>query len=188
VVAEEKLDGANVVLWLEGNRIECALRSGPGAADRAGQLGPLRAWTAERTDRLRPLVEGGAALYAEWLYMTHSVPYDHLPAYLLVLDLREPDGSFLSVDERNTACAAQGIATPAELYRGVLGKVDALERLLGQSQYGPGVAEGVVIRALDGGEPRLAKLLRPGFDRLSDEDWARGRPRNVLADRTQSWR
>ena len=126
VVAEEKLDGANVVLWLEGNRIECALRSGPGAVDRAGQLGPLRAWMAERTDRLRRLVEGGAALYAEWLYMTHSVPYDHLPAYLLALDLWEPDGSFLSVDERNTACAAQGIATPAELYRGVLGKVDTL--------------------------------------------------------------
>jgi hypothetical protein len=44
VVVEEKLDGANVVLWLEDEgRIQCALRSGPGSMDRAGQLGPLRA-------------------------------------------------------------------------------------------------------------------------------------------------
>ena len=50
VLVEEKLDGANVVVWLEDERIECALRSGVGAQDRGKQLGPLRAWLAERTD------------------------------------------------------------------------------------------------------------------------------------------
>jgi len=42
VLVEEKVDGANVVLWMEDGRVEAALRSGPGAMDRAGQLGPLR--------------------------------------------------------------------------------------------------------------------------------------------------
>ncbi|MGI9032650.1 MAG: RNA ligase family protein [Acidimicrobiales bacterium] len=188
VAVEEKLDGANVVLWLEGSRIECALRSGPGSADRAGQLGPLRAWMAERSDQLRALVADGMALYAEWLYLTHSVAYDRLPAYLVTLDLRSPDGTFATVDDRNERCAARGMATPAKLYRGVVEKVDALEPLLAQSRYASGPAEGVIVRALDGAEPRLAKLLNAGFRRLGDDEWAGGRPRNLLADRERSWR
>jgi hypothetical protein len=70
---EEKLDGANVVLWLEDNgRIECALRSGPGSMDRAGQLGPLRAWEAAHDEPLRYALSAGyRALHAEWLF---SVP------------------------------------------------------------------------------------------------------------------
>lgn len=194
VVIEEKLDGANVMLWLEDRRLECALRSGPGAADRARQLGPLRAWAAERTDDLRLLLAGGAVLYGEWLLLTHTVAYDRLPSYLVALDVRAEDGAFLSVDERNARCAARGIVTPPELWRGVPATIQAVERLLGPSSYGPDAAEGVIVRSLNDADPRLAKLLRPNLDRLSDAEWARGRPRNALADRADradreaSWR
>jgi hypothetical protein len=188
VAVEEKLDGANVVLWPEGSRVECALRSGPGSADRAGQLGPLRAWVAERADHLRPLLQGGRALYGEWLYLTHTVAYDRLPSLFVALDVREPGGGFATVDGRNEACAAAGVATPPELYRGQVREVEDLEPLLERSQFGPGPPEGVVVRALGGGEPRLAKLLRAGFERLDDDQWARGRPRNRVAGPERSWR
>lgn len=188
VVVEEKLDGANVVVWGEGHRIECALRAGPGAADRAGQLGPLKAWAAERTENLRRLLAGDLALYGEWLYLTHTVAYDRLPSYFVGLDLRRQDGYFLTVDERTAACEAAGVAVPPELWRGTAHDLGDFEALLGMSRYGPAPAEGIVVRTVDGSEPRVAKLLRLQFQRLPDDAWAAGRPRNRLADGEAAWR
>lgn len=64
VVVEEKLDGANVSLWLDAAtaRVEVASRGGVGAQDRAGQLGRLRAWTAERHQTLTRLLDDGWVL------------------------------------------------------------------------------------------------------------------------------
>lgn len=188
VVVEEKLDGANVVLWLDGYEVRCATRGGQGAIDRAGQLGPLRAWVAEHGDALRQLLDPPTtALYGEWLLLTHTVAYDHLASYLVVLDLLSGDGSWVGVEERNERCHEAGLVTPPELYRGALADVAAVEHLLGPSQVGSGAAEGVVVRALDGQAPRLAKLVRPGFEPMADAEWAGGRPRNGLADRAASW-
>jgi ATP-dependent RNA circularization protein (DNA/RNA ligase family) len=188
IVVEEKLDGANVVVWCERHRVECALRAGPGAADRAGQLGPLKAWAAERTDILRQLLVSDLALYGEWLYLTHTVAYDRLPSYFVALDLRRPDGSFLTVDERTAACESAGVAVPPELWRGTARGLGDIEGLLGMSRYGPAPAEGIVVRTVDGSEPRVAKLLRKQFNRLPDDAWAAGRPRNRLADGEAAWR
>jgi hypothetical protein len=187
VMVEEKLDGANVVLWVTHHRVECSLRSGPGAMDRAGQLGRLRAWIAERTDALRGLLAAGDALYAEWLYLTHAVRYTSLPDYLVALDLWRADGSFLTPDERTEACGTVGLQVPPELWRGVAGGMTTIEALLGQSRWAAEPAEGLIIRTVDGSEPRIAKLLRPGFHPLKDGDWKKTRPRNILADREASW-
>lgn len=189
VVVEEKLDGANVVLWLEDGWVQAATRGGPGASDRAGQLGPLRAWTAQHADALRNvLLQGASVLYGEWLLLSHTVTYDRLPSFLVVLDLLLVDGAFAGVDERDERCGGAGLHTPPLLARGVLGGVAAVEALLGQSAVGSGPAEGLIMRAVDGRPPRLAKLVRPGFDRLGDESWRAGRPRNRLADWEGSWR
>lgn len=188
VVVEEKLDGANVVVWPDGPRLVCSLRSGPGATDRAGQLGPLRGWVAEHADAVRGLLGGDTAVYGEWLLLTHSVAYDRLPAYLIALDLWSPDDGFVLVDERNARCAAAGIDTPPERWRGRASSSAEVETKLGPSAYGDGLAEGIVVRAVDGRPPRLGKLLRAGFDRSDDDEWRRGRPRNRLTVGATSWR
>ena len=189
VVVEEKLDGANVAVWVDAGQVTCALRSGPGAMDRAGQLGPLRAWLARHDEAIRSVVDGGAGLYAEWLLLTHTVAYDLLPDYLVALDLWRPESGFASVDERNRACLAAGLPTPPELWRGVAGRVEAVEGVLGRSAWGSEPMEGVVVRTLDGRPTQLAKVLRGDFDHLDDEGWRRGRrPRNRLADQEASWR
>lgn len=187
VAIEEKLDGANVTIWCSDGRVQCALRSGLGSTDRAGQLGPLRAWVAERSDALHALLVDAGALYAEWLLLSHSVVYDRLPAYLVVLDIRRADGTFMTVDERNSACATAALAVPVELWRGRASGVAFVEQQIGPSRYGNDRAEGVVIRTVDGRPPRIAKLLRGGFSRLDDSAWASKRPRNQLADRAASW-
>jgi hypothetical protein len=186
VVVEEKLDGASVVLWRKEGKVESALRSGVGAQDRGKQLGPLRAWTGERTDHLRQLLDG-RALYAEWLLLSHAVSYDALPDYLVALDLWSPDSGFAVPDVRNQVCIRAGISTPPELFRGTLESVEQLEAMLGRSRAGSERMEGVLIRTLDGAEPRIAKLLRADFSPPSDTEWRRGRPRNQLRQRELSW-
>jgi hypothetical protein len=186
VLVEEKLDGASVVVWLEDGRVECALRSGIGAQDRGKQLGALRAWVAERTDVLRQLLDG-RALYAEWLLVAHAVRYDALPAYLVGLDLWASESGFFTPEARNELLGRAGLAVPPELHRGTIGSIERVEALLGCSRAGSEPMEGVLVRALEGGEPRIAKLLRAGFSPASDAAWRRGRPRNLLREREFSW-
>lgn len=186
VLVEEKLDGASVVLWLEEGRIECALRSGVGAQDRGRQLGPLRAWIGERSDQLRELL-ATHALYAEWLLVAHAVRYDALPDYLVGLDVWGLDARFENPDNRNQLFTRAGLAAPPELYRGVLRGLDHVEALVGDSRAGSEQMEGVLLRALDGAEPRCAKVLRADFSPASDIEWRRGRPRNLLRKRELSW-
>lgn len=187
VVVEEKLDGANVVIWADGGRINCALRSGVGGQDRAGQLGPLRAWLGARIPALQSLLSDGRALYAEWLLLTHTVAYDALPSHLVGLDVFDGAGEPLPVDQRNALLDRAGLAHPPELFRGRLGGMTQLEGLLGLSRVGAQPMEGLIVRPLDGREPRLAKLVRPGFVPLPDAQWAAGRPRNGVAPEGQGW-
>jgi hypothetical protein len=179
-LVEEKLDGANVMLWSRDGTVDCSLRSGPGGRDRAGQIGPLKAWIGERYVELQGLLAPGSVLYAEWLLVRHTIAYDRLPAYLVGLDMVVA-GRFIDVDERDRRFGQAGIAGPPPLFRGVPGSMEALEALMGRSAYGDEPVEGVVVRPLTGGEPRAAKLLRRGFRTISDDDWRRGRPRNRLA-------
>jgi len=179
VLVEEKLDGANVMLWLEDDVVRSSLRAGPGALDRAGQLGALRAWVGPRSDQLRALLSGELVLYAEWLHRTHSIRYDRLPSYLIGLDLRSAGGRFLGPGERDERFDQAGIDPPPELARGVTRSVADLDALAGLSRFGHEAMEGVVVRSLDGTEPRIAKLLRAGFVRVADHAWGSGR--NVVA-------
>lgn len=185
-LVEEKLDGANVVVWLDDGRVQCALRSGVGAQDRGRQLGPLRAWLAERSHRLRDLLDG-RALYAEWLLVAHGVRYDALPAYVIGLDVWSPTTGFAAPDARNELLELAGLTAPPELHRGTIDGIDSIEKLLGRSRAGSEPMEGVVVRPLDCREPRAAKLLRAGFSPATDVDWRRGRPRNLLRERELSW-
>jgi len=141
----------------------------------------LRAWAAEHDEALRQVLADDTALYAEWLLLTHSSAYDRLPAYLVALDLWRPATGFLAADERDSMCTAAGLTVPPPVWTGVAGPVDAVERLLGPSAWGPGMAEGLVIRSL--ADPTLrAKLVPAGFRRLGDDEWQGGRPRNRLVE------
>lgn len=188
VVIEEKLDGANVSIWLdELGALSCASRGGPGSQDRAGQLGPLRAWLASHDRCLRDLLARWPVLYGEWLLLTHGISYDQLPSYLVVLDLWHPIRGFAGVAERDAQLDKAGLVHPPELWRGVAGSVGFVESWIRRSTWGPDLAEGVVLRRTDLGDPRLAKLLRGGAPHLSDAAWRAGRPRNVLAASAGSW-
>jgi len=180
VTVEEKLDGANVALWFDdAGALQVAGRAGVGAMDRSHQLGRLRAWAAEHTPALLGLLRGDLALYVEWLWLTHTIHYDRLPDLLVVIDLWSPTG-FIPIDERDARCLAAGLAVPPRLFQGVLGSWEPLWRLVGESAYRDGPAEGLVLREAGGSDDgKRSKLLAPGFVRKRDAEWA-GHPQHNL--------
>jgi len=187
VVVEEKLDGANVAIWVEEGRVECSLRSGPTGQDRSRQVGPLRKWIGEHLAVLHALLDGERAVYGEWLLLTHTVPYDQLPAYLVGIDIRFADGQFARVDTRDELLRDAGLPGPPHVFRGAIGSVAALETLVGRSKVGSQEMEGLIVRTVDGSEPRVSKLIARKFSRLDDDVWRRGRPRNRLSGLEPSW-
>lgn len=179
VTVEEKLDGANVSVWWEAGRLQVASRGGAGAMDRAGQLGPLRARVNAAYEQLRGLLDGGWVLYAEWLWLTHTVWYNRLPDHLVALDLWHPERGFAAHPQRDEWAQAGELVVPPRLFSGILGSAAALIDLMGASRFGTERMEGVVLRR-DGGQ--RCKALRPGFVRASDDRI--GRSRNELAGPT----
>jgi len=179
VVAEEKLDGANVAVWLNGAGIpQAATRGGPGALDRGNQLGPLRGWVAAHGDELRALLAPGDVLYGEWLWWRHAAAYDALPDWLVGIDLADSAGGFAGVDERNRRLAGVSVPAPPPLGHGRFRGRSELEKCLRRSRFGPDPAEGLIVRSLAG--RRVAKVVREEFVARSDEDWRRPE-RNRLA-------
>lgn len=182
VEVEEKLDGANVMVWVDDGVLHAAGRAGPDSRDRAGQFGTLRAWVASHPDKVGPLLADGDVLYGEWLYLTHTVAYQDLPSWFVALDLRRADGTFLEGPERREVLTSTGLVVPPLLGTGRY-TLDGLEALALSSAWTDGPAEGVVVRPLEPlrAELRIAKLVRAGFERIDDDAWQHGRPTNQLA-------
>lgn len=180
VEVEEKVDGANVMCWLEGSVVRTSGRSGPDGADRAGQFGALRAWASSHADELRALLTPGDVLYGEWLLLTHTIAYTRLPDLFVALDLRRADGTFLDTETRRDTLAAAGLTLPPLIGRGVF-TIEQLEAATERAAWSDEPAEGVIVRPLHPHPVRIAKLVRAGFVPVDDSTWRRGRPQNRLA-------
>lgn len=182
IVVEEKVDGSNVALWFDDNRIEVAGRAGREAMDRGGQLGRLKAWANEQRRALSVLLVGTWVAYGEWLWLQHSLEYDQLPDLLIVLDLWHPCRGYAPADERDERVQDAALVAVPTLYRGPLGSIERLGALTAASRFRSGPAEGAVLRRehADGRFDRC-KWLRPEFVRRADSDWAGARRLNTVA-------
>ncbi len=121
VVVEEKLDGTNVSIWWERSQLRVASRGGPDAMDRGGQLGPLCSRVNAGYGQLQLLLQNGLVLYAEWLWLTHTVRYDQLVDHLVVLDFWHPDEGLVDLRARDRLSRAHELVVPPRLFDGVLG-------------------------------------------------------------------
>jgi len=186
VIAEEKLDGANMSIWIENDVPRVGTRGGPNTIDRSGQRGRARAWAAEHADELQSALGDRYAIYAEWLLRRQRVHYERLPAPLVGIDVFDrKNGRFLRLPERDAVLAAAGIATPPILFTGSLESVRKAKSLIGTTAYGADRAEGIVITTLEpyDGCPRVAKLIGSNWQGRRDTDWERGAEENVVIAR-----
>jgi ATP-dependent RNA circularization protein (DNA/RNA ligase family) len=184
VVVEEKLDGMNVMLWIDGGAPQVGTRGGADTSDRSGERGRVRSWASMHADELVACLGDGYVIYGEWLRRRHAVPYQRLPAELVWFDVfdRSAEG-FLNVDARDTLLARTGVATPPLRFRGALASLDRLEQLFGPSAFADSKAEGLVIRTVDGSDPRIAKHIDPSWRHAGSAPWS---GENQLATRTRA--
>jgi hypothetical protein len=172
VLVEEKLDGMNVMLWVEDGVPRVGTRGGAETVDRSGERGRLRAWAAGRADTLASGLSDRFVVYGEWLRARHALAYDRLPSYLVGFDILDRvAGDFLVTARRDALLSGLGIPRPPTRFRGVLGSRDCLDGLLGRSAFADTHAEGLVIRSLDGGSPRLAKHVDPSWRAAGETPW-----------------
>jgi hypothetical protein len=108
-------------------------------------------------------------LYGEWLADRHAVAYDDLPGPLIVIDIRLPDGRFLSSTRRDRRLVRVGLVPPPAVFDGELGSLEQLDALAGPSAFGGSPAEGFIIRQERDGVLLLrAKWVRPDYTAPTD--------------------
>jgi len=122
-------------------------------------------------------------LFGEWCYAEHSVAYDALPDWLLVIDVYDRiEERFWSRERRDDFARQVGLAVVPLLGQGVYTR-DSLRPLMGPSRLGSTSAEGIYLRWDDDGWLLArAKIVRPGWVMATDEHWS-SRPlkKNLLA-------
>lgn len=170
---EEKLDGFNVAISCDHvGWPQPFARSGKSHNDRGGQLGLVRSWIGQRSASLLAVLSDWPVLYGEWMRMRHSVAYDQLPDWLIVLDLWDPKRGFASLADRNAACDRAGMAVARPYFTGKWPGTELLEHRCIRSHYSTGMAEGVILRDTAGGlQGAVAKWLAPHFRRKADSEW-----------------
>lgn len=138
IVAEEKLDGANVGISVgDDGRLRLQSRGhfltgGP----RERQFDLLKTWAACHQDALVSVLGRRYVLYGEWLYARHTVFYDALPHYFHEFDVLDLGAdAFLSTGRRRELLASLPIVAVPVLFEGAFPGMPALRRLIGPSRY-----------------------------------------------------
>tara|TARA_B110001452_G_scaffold106178_1_gene88003 strand:+ start:113 stop:1342 length:1230 start_codon:yes stop_codon:yes gene_type:complete len=185
VVAEEKVDGANLGLSLTRDyEVVCQNRAKYVCSESHAQYRPLDGWLAEHSWALcQLLTPEDEVLFGEWCHIRHSVHYTKLPGHFLAFDIyNKRTGAFVSADERDRRMRGLPIPQVRRVAaRAFASKEELLALLELQSQYAERPLEGVYLRidsaeGAEGGARNVkrAKLVRPDFIQCIDEFWTAG--------------
>lgn len=169
VVVEEKLDGANMGIFIHSReqKIMVQNRSHFISSKYHAQFGPLDRWLEQHSaDLWTILTPGRHILYGEWLHATHSVKYTHLPGWFVAYDLYDRmTGTFASRAVLAELLATTSIPHVPLIYEGSINTVEELKSMVtGTSKFNHTQREGIVVRVCQGGKLiSRAKLVRADF-------------------------
>ena len=173
VVAEEKVDGANLGFSLTKDyEVLAQNRSHFVNSKTHTQFRALDSWVAEHSWALCQLLEPEVeVLFGEWVAIRHSVAYTKLPGLFIAFDIyNKRTKTFASAAERNRRLAGLEIPIVRELACRPFGSQGELLALLEmQSAYADGFVEGAYLRidgaAEEGGATNVhrGKIVRPDF-------------------------
>lgn len=174
VAIEEKIDGTNLGMWFDEDGLLRLLNKDTVVTSTSdGQFCLLHEWLALHEPILREILHDRFALFGEWCYARHTLPYDDLPDWFLGYDVYDRIAErFLSVTRRDELLAKLQIATVPHLFSGRLQSIHQLTNFIAKSRYGSAYMEGVYLRIDKGDHLRLrAKFVRSGFRQVDKEHW-----------------
>ena len=210
VVVEEKIDGANVGVWFDGEELRLQSRGHVlhgGAGER--QFSAFHGWAGGRYQELLGALGQRYVLYGEWCWAKHRAFYDALPDWFLGFDVQDRyTGIRLATGPRNAILESCRITSVPRIWSGTFGKAPAFSSYLGLSslktpRWREGLLreaarsgvrdpmpetdnsdwmEGIYIRVEDAsGLVASAKLHREGFEKVRNDSW-KERPliKNIL--------
>jgi len=177
VIAEEKIDGANLGFSLTKDyEIRAQNRSHYVNATSHTQFRSLDSWLADHGWALCQLLEPEVeVLFGEWLAVRHTVGYTTLPGLFIAFDIyNKSTRAFASVDERNRRLSGLDIPVVRQLARQAFNSQAELLALLEKtSSYATGFVEGAYLRidnAADGAtNSARGKIVRPDFIQGCDD-------------------
>ncbi|TPX57211.1 hypothetical protein PhCBS80983_g03979 [Powellomyces hirtus] len=182
---EEKVDGANLGISIDAGDFTFKVqnRSHYVSSKSHAQFKKLDKWLEDHSPDLRSvLIPGHTILFGEWLYATHSIPYQCLPDTFLIFDLYDvPNDRFFSrasLAEKLAPTSLQQVPPidiPTSSSSGIINT--AMLKAVAtttQSKFYDGIIEGVYIRReRDGWLIDRAKIVRNDFI-AGNEHWNRG--------------
>lgn len=170
VVAEEKLDGANVGFSLAADGSLQAQNRGQYLIEpHVGQFSRLPAWIMQHGDSLKAVLNPDLIVFGEWCAARHSLDYLTLPDWFLVFDVYDRKAErFWSTRRRNELVEQAGLVTVPHLFTEKVSVEDVKNYVAAAtSRFRNGPLEGLVLRQ-------------------EDEDWCLGRAKLVRHDFTQA--
>ncbi len=177
VVAEEKVDGANLGLSFDApGRFRAQNRGNFLDGRLTGQWGGLRGWMARHEPALREHLPPGVMLFGEWCFARHSIAYAQLPDWFLGFDVLDAKSDrFWSSERRDALLARAGLCAIRRVAAGRLAAGEVRALLAQDSAYGPVPLEGVYLRReAEGWLQQRTKVVRAEFVQAIGEHWSRG--------------
>eukprot|EP00288_Rhodomonas_lens_P014587 CAMPEP_0177705408 /NCGR_PEP_ID=MMETSP0484_2-20121128/8691_1 /TAXON_ID=354590 /ORGANISM="Rhodomonas lens, Strain RHODO" /LENGTH=961 /DNA_ID=CAMNT_0019216831 /DNA_START=63 /DNA_END=2948 /DNA_ORIENTATION=+ len=180
VFCEEKIDGANLGIWLDTDyTVRCQNRSHFVTGESGTQWRGLDQWINENQATLCQLLEPRKhILFGEWMYAKHSLEYDKLPSFFVAFDLYDiAQKKFFSRRRLYNILAGTQIAVVPMILDGQVASLDNFKDMLEtastfKSNGTP--VEGVYIRVDDEAGmwlERRCKLVRPDFIQGIETHW-----------------
>jgi len=168
ITVEEKLDGANVGIIRHRNGFALQKRGSLVGQSEHEQFQYLHNW-ANRTkyDNIMA-VPPNHLIYGEWCYTVHSIYYDRLPDYFLVIDILKDKKRWLDRGERDEFCAKYGFASVPFIAEGYFYITDLYDLIPKESAYGD-IAEGIVLKRYRKKEYMRGKIVKPQFIKVLEE-------------------
>lgn len=179
ITIEEKIDGANLGIFIENGEIIIQNRSHFITPSYHPQFALIGDWLNENQYDIRKIINNNNwILYGEWLYAKHSIVYTNLPDYFVLFDIYDRDiDKFLSRDVVEKLILGTNINLINKISEGVykyteLNKIENLA--YSKSKYYDGPVEGVYLRIYDDDNKYLkerAKIVRHNFLEEGDKHW-----------------
>ncbi len=165
LVIEEKVDGANVGIHFDEDKLILQCRGHEVTSGMHPQFDPLKAWAESNRLALHSILGDRYLLFGEWLYARHHLRYTDLPHYLLEFDTWDKrNQSFLDTSSREKVFKGGPVISVAVIHTGPLNRFEDLIALLGTSAYGSDVMEGLYLKVeSDGRVLSRAKYVRKSF-------------------------